>query len=109
MNSSTGLPTQLQLGLLSPLYLRRLFERMGATYIKLGQVSFRANSKPVMENKSMFCFSLALILLVVSFPYLDYSIVFGGPMANFTKYYYWFFWIGWFPADASFYLVTSSS
>ncbi|KAL6123459.1 hypothetical protein ACLB2K_075981 [Fragaria x ananassa] len=36
-NSSTGLPTQLQLGLLSPLYLRRLFERMGATYIKLGQ------------------------------------------------------------------------
>ncbi|KAF3433253.1 hypothetical protein FNV43_RR24355 [Rhamnella rubrinervis] len=36
-NSSSGLPTQLQLGLLSPLYLRRLFERMGATYIKLGQ------------------------------------------------------------------------
>ncbi|KAH7853632.1 hypothetical protein Vadar_004918 [Vaccinium darrowii] len=36
-NSSTGLPTQMQLGLLSPLYLRRLFERMGATYIKLGQ------------------------------------------------------------------------
>ncbi|XP_042957390.1 uncharacterized aarF domain-containing protein kinase At5g05200, chloroplastic isoform X3 [Carya illinoinensis] len=36
-NSSVGLPTQLQLGLLSPLYLRRLFERMGATYIKLGQ------------------------------------------------------------------------
>ncbi|KAH7548239.1 hypothetical protein JRO89_XS14G0087500 [Xanthoceras sorbifolium] len=36
-SSSTGLPTQLQLGLLSPLYLRRLFERMGATYIKLGQ------------------------------------------------------------------------
>ncbi|KAF5467549.1 hypothetical protein F2P56_017365 [Juglans regia] len=36
-NSSVGLPTQSQLGLLSPLYLRRLFERMGATYIKLGQ------------------------------------------------------------------------
>lgn len=36
-NSSPGLPTQMQLGLLSPLYLRRLFERMGATYIKLGQ------------------------------------------------------------------------
>ncbi|KAJ7959515.1 ABC1 family kinase [Quillaja saponaria] len=36
-NSSAGLPTQVQLGLLSPLYLRRLFERMGATYIKLGQ------------------------------------------------------------------------
>jgi hypothetical protein len=38
-NSSAGLPTQMQLGLLSPLYLRRLFERLGATYIKLGQVS----------------------------------------------------------------------
>ncbi|KAF5736494.1 hypothetical protein HS088_TW14G00637 [Tripterygium wilfordii] len=36
-NSSAGLPTQVQFGLLSPLYLRRLFERMGATYIKLGQ------------------------------------------------------------------------
>ncbi|XP_068329549.1 uncharacterized aarF domain-containing protein kinase At5g05200, chloroplastic [Pyrus communis] len=36
-NSSAGLPTQLQLGLVSPLYLRRLFERMGATYVKLGQ------------------------------------------------------------------------
>ncbi|XP_010922767.1 uncharacterized aarF domain-containing protein kinase At5g05200, chloroplastic [Elaeis guineensis] len=36
-NTSAGLPTQMQLGLLSPLYLRRLFERMGATYIKLGQ------------------------------------------------------------------------
>ncbi|KAF4362859.1 hypothetical protein G4B88_014196 [Cannabis sativa] len=36
-NSSTGLPTEIQLGLLSPLYLRKLFERMGATYIKLGQ------------------------------------------------------------------------
>ncbi|KAG1338162.1 putative aarF domain-containing protein kinase, chloroplastic [Cocos nucifera] len=36
-NTSTGLSTQMQLGLLSPLYLRRLFERMGATYIKLGQ------------------------------------------------------------------------
>ncbi|XP_072998205.1 uncharacterized aarF domain-containing protein kinase At5g05200, chloroplastic [Typha latifolia] len=36
-NASAGLPTQMQLGLLSPLYLRRLFEQMGATYIKLGQ------------------------------------------------------------------------
>lgn len=36
-NSSAGLPTELQLGLLSPVYLRKLFERMGATYIKLGQ------------------------------------------------------------------------
>uniref|UniRef100_A0A0R0KZX1 ABC1 atypical kinase-like domain-containing protein n=1 Tax=Glycine max TaxID=3847 RepID=A0A0R0KZX1_SOYBN len=38
-NSSTGLPTELKLGLLFPFYLRRLFERMGATYIKLGQAS----------------------------------------------------------------------
>lgn len=38
-NSLATLPTQLQLGLLSPLYLRKLFERMGATYVKLGQVS----------------------------------------------------------------------
>ncbi|XP_031499067.1 uncharacterized aarF domain-containing protein kinase At5g05200, chloroplastic [Nymphaea colorata] len=37
MNTSAEFPSQLQLGLLSPLYLRRLFERMGATYIKLGQ------------------------------------------------------------------------
>ncbi|KAJ4883459.1 hypothetical protein Rs2_33552 [Raphanus sativus] len=35
--SSGALPTEMQLGLLSPLYLRKLFERMGATYIKLGQ------------------------------------------------------------------------
>jgi aarF domain-containing kinase len=39
-NASAGIPAQMQLGLLSPLYLRRLFERMGATYIKLGQVIF---------------------------------------------------------------------
>uniref|UniRef100_M4CNR0 ABC1 atypical kinase-like domain-containing protein n=1 Tax=Brassica campestris TaxID=3711 RepID=M4CNR0_BRACM len=37
---SGGLPTEMQLGLLSPLYLRKLFERMGATYIKLGQNCF---------------------------------------------------------------------
>ncbi|KAF9595885.1 hypothetical protein IFM89_005371 [Coptis chinensis] len=36
-NASSGLPMEMQLGLLSPVYLRRLFERMGATYIKLGQ------------------------------------------------------------------------
>ncbi|GAB4832076.1 hypothetical protein Ancab_006096 [Ancistrocladus abbreviatus] len=36
-NTSSGLSTQMQLGLVSPFYLRRLFERMGATYIKLGQ------------------------------------------------------------------------
>uniref|UniRef100_A0ACD5W434 Uncharacterized protein n=1 Tax=Avena sativa TaxID=4498 RepID=A0ACD5W434_AVESA len=36
-NTSAGIPAQMRLGLLSPLYLRRIFERMGATYIKLGQ------------------------------------------------------------------------
>ncbi|KAG2391666.1 putative aarF domain-containing protein [Vigna angularis] len=36
-NTSAGLQTEMQLGLLTPFYLRRLFERMGATYIKLGQ------------------------------------------------------------------------
>ncbi|KAM3189936.1 hypothetical protein ACQJBY_068279 [Aegilops geniculata] len=36
-NTSEGIPAHMRLGLLSPLYLRRLFERMGATYIKLGQ------------------------------------------------------------------------
>ncbi|KAI3882575.1 hypothetical protein MKX03_010694 [Papaver bracteatum] len=35
--ATTGLPAQMQLGLLSPIYLRKLFERMGVTYIKLGQ------------------------------------------------------------------------
>ncbi|XP_042512658.1 uncharacterized aarF domain-containing protein kinase At5g05200, chloroplastic isoform X2 [Macadamia integrifolia] len=36
-NASVSLSTQMQLGLLSPRYLRKLFERLGATYIKLGQ------------------------------------------------------------------------
>lgn len=36
-NTSAGLPVEMQLGLLSPYYLRQLFERLGATYIKLGQ------------------------------------------------------------------------
>ncbi|XP_021758249.1 uncharacterized aarF domain-containing protein kinase At5g05200, chloroplastic-like [Chenopodium quinoa] len=36
-NTSGGLPAELQLGLVSPFYLRKLFERLGATYIKLGQ------------------------------------------------------------------------
>ncbi|KAL2897949.1 hypothetical protein RDABS01_039731, partial [Bienertia sinuspersici] len=35
--SSAGLPSDLQLGLISPIYLRKLFERLGATYVKLGQ------------------------------------------------------------------------
>ncbi|CAA7389228.1 unnamed protein product [Spirodela intermedia] len=37
INSSSTLPNEMQFGLISPLYLRKLFERMGATYIKLGQ------------------------------------------------------------------------
>ncbi|KAH7672476.1 Cadmium-transporting ATPase protein [Dioscorea alata] len=36
-NASSGLPREMRLGILSPLYLRKLFERLGATYIKLGQ------------------------------------------------------------------------
>lgn len=36
-NASGDTLSRLQFGLLSPTYLRRLFERMGATYIKLGQ------------------------------------------------------------------------
>ncbi|CAN1297515.1 Uncharacterized aarF domain-containing protein kinase At5g05200, chloroplastic [Linum perenne] len=36
-NSPGGLPVDMRLGVLSPVYLRKLFERMGATYIKLGQ------------------------------------------------------------------------
>ncbi|XP_078168596.1 protein kinase superfamily protein isoform X2 [Carex rostrata] len=36
-DTTGGISSQLQPGLLSPTYLRRLFERMGATYIKLGQ------------------------------------------------------------------------
>ncbi|KAH9767593.1 putative aarF domain-containing protein kinase [Citrus sinensis] len=47
-SSTSGLPTELQLGLLSPLYLRRLFERMGATYIKLGQVRVFIASSPTL-------------------------------------------------------------
>lgn len=35
----TGIQTMLEVGLLSPMYLRKFFERMGATYIKLGQVT----------------------------------------------------------------------
>ncbi|KAI9156647.1 hypothetical protein LWI28_010035 [Acer negundo] len=60
-SSSTGLPTQLQLGLLSPLYLRRLFERMGATYIKLGQFIASAPTLFPQEYVSEFqnCFDRA--------------------------------------------------
>lgn len=40
-DTAGGISNQLQPGLLSPPYLRRLFERMGATYIKLGQVCIK--------------------------------------------------------------------
>ncbi|XP_049396715.1 uncharacterized aarF domain-containing protein kinase At5g05200, chloroplastic isoform X1 [Solanum stenotomum] len=60
-NSSTGLPTQLQLGLLSPLYLRKLFERMGATYIKLGQFIASAPTlfPPEYVQEFQYCFDRA--------------------------------------------------
>jgi aarF domain-containing kinase len=45
----------MQLGLLSPQYLRRLFERMGATYIKLGQVSHS-----IFQKVSFFYCSMLL-------------------------------------------------
>lgn len=60
-NSTTGLPTQLQLGLLSPLYLRKLFERMGATYIKLGQFIASAPTlfPPEYVQEFQYCFDRA--------------------------------------------------
>ncbi|XP_052204894.1 uncharacterized aarF domain-containing protein kinase At5g05200, chloroplastic isoform X1 [Diospyros lotus] len=60
-NSSAGIPTQLQLGLLSPLYLRRLFERMGATYIKLGQFIASAPTlfPPEYVQEFQYCFDRA--------------------------------------------------
>ncbi|XP_059300823.1 uncharacterized aarF domain-containing protein kinase At5g05200, chloroplastic [Lycium ferocissimum] len=60
-NSSTGLPTELQLGLLSPLYLRKLFERMGATYIKLGQFIASAPTlfPPEYVQEFQYCFDRA--------------------------------------------------
>ncbi|MCD7448009.1 hypothetical protein HAX54_036829 [Datura stramonium] len=60
-NSTTGLQTQLQLGLLSPLYLRKLFERMGATYIKLGQFIASAPTlfPPEYVQEFQYCFDRA--------------------------------------------------
>ncbi|OIT06823.1 PREDICTED: uncharacterized aarF domain-containing protein kinase At5g05200, chloroplastic [Nicotiana attenuata] len=60
-NSSTGLPSQLQLGLLSPLYLRKLLERMGATYIKLGQFIASAPTlfPPEYVQEFQYCFDRA--------------------------------------------------
>nr|GMD02159.1 uncharacterized aarF domain-containing protein kinase At5g05200, chloroplastic [Ipomoea batatas] len=60
-NSSTRLPTEMQLGLLSPLYLRKLFERMGATYIKLGQFIASAPTifPPEYVEEFQYCFDRA--------------------------------------------------
>ncbi|XP_073305604.1 uncharacterized aarF domain-containing protein kinase At5g05200, chloroplastic isoform X1 [Primulina huaijiensis] len=60
-NTSTGLQTELRLGLLSPLYLRKLFERMGATYIKLGQFIASAPTvfPPEYVQEFQYCFDRA--------------------------------------------------
>ncbi|KAJ4908788.1 hypothetical protein Rs2_12446 [Raphanus sativus] len=59
--SGGGLPTEMQLGLLSPLYLRKLFERMGATYIKLGQFIASAPTlfPPEYVEEFLNCFDKA--------------------------------------------------
>ncbi|KAK2982395.1 hypothetical protein RJ640_026238, partial [Escallonia rubra] len=63
-NSSAGIPTQMQLGLLSPLYLRKLFERMGATYIKLGQFVASAPTlfPPEYVQEFQYCFDRAPVV-----------------------------------------------
>ncbi|XP_051123041.1 uncharacterized aarF domain-containing protein kinase At5g05200, chloroplastic [Andrographis paniculata] len=60
-NTSTGLATELQLGLLSPRYLRKLFERLGATYIKLGQFIASAPTlfPPEYVQEFQYCFDRA--------------------------------------------------
>ncbi|KAK4382907.1 putative aarF domain-containing protein kinase, chloroplastic [Sesamum angolense] len=68
-NSSGGLATELQLGLLSPVYLRKLFERLGATYIKLGQSILHG------VPSSRVCFSYRLLLSPVRYRDSIYSFV----------------------------------
>ncbi|PWA98310.1 protein kinase superfamily protein [Artemisia annua] len=60
-NSPSGIPSQLQLGLVSPLYLRKLFERLGATYIKLGQFIASAPTlfPPEYVQEFQYCFDKA--------------------------------------------------
>ncbi|KAL8247870.1 hypothetical protein R6Q59_009086 [Mikania micrantha] len=60
-NSPGGIPSQLQLGLLSPLYLRKLFERLGVTYIKLGQFIASAPTlfPPEYVQEFQYCFDKA--------------------------------------------------
>ncbi|CAA0811013.1 Uncharacterized aarF domain-containing protein kinase - chloroplastic [Striga hermonthica] len=60
-SSSGGFAADLQLGLLSPVYLRKLFERMGATYIKLGQFIASAPTLFPQEyvEEFQYCFDRA--------------------------------------------------
>ncbi|KAL4576033.1 hypothetical protein LXL04_012121 [Taraxacum kok-saghyz] len=62
--SPSELPSQLQLGLLSPLYLRKLFERLGATYIKLGQFIASAPTLFPQEyvQEFQYCFDRAPVV-----------------------------------------------
>jgi predicted unusual protein kinase regulating ubiquinone biosynthesis (AarF/ABC1/UbiB family) len=53
-DAAGGVSNQLQLGLLSPPYVRRLFERMGATYIKLGQVSIKISILKILLQHQLF-------------------------------------------------------
>ncbi|XP_076948484.1 putative aarF domain-containing protein kinase At5g05200, chloroplastic isoform X2 [Bidens hawaiensis] len=59
-----SIPSQLQLGLLSPLYLRKLFERLGATYIKLGQFIASAPTLFPAEyvQEFQYCFDRAPVV-----------------------------------------------
>lgn len=63
-NSPSGIPSQMQLGLLSPLYLRKLFERLGATYIKLGQFIASAPTLFPAEyvQEFQYCFDRAPVV-----------------------------------------------
>ncbi|GFP86629.1 uncharacterized aarf domain-containing protein kinase at5g05200 chloroplastic [Phtheirospermum japonicum] len=86
-NSSGGLATELQLGLLSPVYLRKLFERMGATYIKLGQFIASAPTlfPPEYVKEFQYCFDRA-----PQVPFQDIQAIlreeFGKPIDSIFEY-----------------------
>ncbi|KAF3589398.1 hypothetical protein F2Q69_00031193 [Brassica cretica] len=61
---SGGVPTEMQLGLLSPLHLKKLFELMGTTYIKLGQV-LKPGIKDFLVADLNFINDVACILLLM--------------------------------------------
>ncbi|KAI3871820.1 hypothetical protein MKW92_026300, partial [Papaver armeniacum] len=65
--ATTGLPAQMQLGLLSPIYLRKLFERMGVAYIKLGQFIASAPTlfPPEYVEEFQKCFDRAQIQAIL--------------------------------------------